>query len=351
MPCGWARREDANQGMRTLTTARNPASRGSFTRNVSLEIPKVWYKLLLKNATQSRKWAGFLVSFLFRRFAHTVANVRVRTTSALKYPWREQAQEGMVLQQVQRLAEDTDVTSLSHHLVTPQIGNQGSDGSKPVHVLAVATSSAPGREPEIRIHRCFESLNPGTASFELYHTIAAPHGIYASGLAQVVYQGQLWLAVSCFSDSDSHPHAGHAESLVYRYSSLALSDSPRDMNTRTPPAADQVHSLPSHGATDVALWETPQHQLLLMISNFLGKDGAGVLGDVSVYEYVHDTQRFELLQSIAAQGAYHVLVFQPRGLSALLGIANRQVPSAAPALFSASFACSVDSALSLEARE
>ena len=280
-----------------------------------------------------------------------VANVCVRTTSVLTPEWREQAQEGMVLQQVERLAEDADVTSLSHLLVTPPTGNDGSDGRKPVHVLAVATRSAPSMAPEIRIHRRLESLDHATASFELYHTIASPHGIYASGLAQIVYEGQLWLAVSCFSDKDSYPHAGHAESWVYRYSSLALSDSRSDANGRVPPAADLLQAIPSHGATDVALWETPQHQLLLMISNFLGKDGAGVLGDVSVYEYVRSAQRFELLQTIAAQGAYDVLVFQPRGLSALLGIANRQVSSAAPALFSVRRPCSIDIRFLLEARK
>ena len=93
-----------------------------------------------------------------------------------------------------------------------------------------------------------------------------------------------------------------------------------------------MHTLPSRGATDVAWWETPQQQLLLMISNFLGEEVGSVLGDVSVYVYDRGAQHFELLQRIAAQGAYDVHVFQPRGMSTLLGIANRQVCYVVPAL-------------------
>jgi hypothetical protein len=251
-----------------------------------------------------------------------------KQTRTLTFDWHAQTQEdSQVLEEVQRLAQDVDVTCLSHHMVTPRVADTGNGSSIAMHVLAVATSLDPDKSkaPEIRVHRWIESLEPSQAGFELYDTIASPQGIFASGLAQIMYEGQLWLAVSCFSNSEAYPNAGHAESFVYRYSSFQFSRALNDTIGRRPQAAEQMHTLPSRGATDVAWWETPQQQLLLMISNFLGEEVGSVLGDVSVYAYDRGAQHFELLQSIAAQGAYDVHVFQPRGMSTLLGIANRQV--------------------------
>jgi hypothetical protein len=259
-------------------------------------------------------------------------------TRTLTFDLHAQTQEGsQVLEEVQRLAQDVDTTCLSHHLVTPRVADTGNESSMTMHVLTVATSlkadeSSKSKAPEIRVHRWLESLYPSPAGFELYDTIASPQGIFASGLAQIMYEGQLWLAVSCFSNSEAYPNAGHAESFVYRYSSFQLSRALRDTIGRRPQAAELMHTIPSRGATDVAWWETPQQQLLLMISNFLGEEVGSVLGDVSVYAYDRGAQHFELLQSIAAQGAYDVHVFQPRGMSTLLGIANRQVYYLMPAL-------------------
>ena len=232
--------------------------------------------------------------------------------------------------EVQHLAVGAGVSCVSHIQVPIQLVKRADETvtstQSSTHFLAVATSpSSAGETPAVLIYRWFEAAQSDSSKFEHYYALNEPRGIYASGLAHIIHDGEIWLAVSCFSDASTYPEAAHTESHVYRYGPIFARELVDTLDSRLP-RLERVQSFASRGATDVAFWVTPQQHLLLMISNFQSQsDPASVDGDVSVYVHSNETASFHLMQTIAAQGAYDIEVFAPEELGGMLGIANRQV--------------------------
>jgi hypothetical protein len=221
--------------------------------------------------------------------------------------------------------------SVSHSTIDVEVAPraQGLKNTLDVHLLAVADSwkVASKHPPKIKIYRVASSLENVEAhkssvglDYQLYHTLESTEGIYASALAQVVFQGHIFLAVSCFSDNENSPQPASSASLVYRYIAGARGD---EQSPRSVARLEKLQNIPSNAASDVVFWETPKKELLLMLSNFIGNDGS-LDGDVRVFLFDRSTSSFGLIQKINARAANDVEVFRLEGLGTFLAIANRK---------------------------
>ena len=225
------------------------------------------------------------------------------------------------LLQVQRLPVPSGVERLSHvHVpLTPGTtsARNASDGT--VTFLAAATAhNDPQHPPRVLVFKWTQQ----PARFEVFGTLEAAHGLYVSAMAHTVFQGEVLLAISCFTDGASYPHASATESYVYRY--VGVSSAAERAPGRGTAPLQVMQSLRSYGATDVAFWEAPGGHLVLMLSNSLSEEG-DLGGDVRVHVYDKASASFRLHQTIAAHAPHDLEIFHIKSAGSMLAIANRQV--------------------------
>ena len=231
----------------------------------------------------------------------------------------EGARGSQKLTQVQQLLRHTGVARLAH-IHVPAAPGHPDPAARLLTFLAVATAhNDTGQPPRVIIHKWTHDPEPHFVEFA---SLTSKDGMYVSGMAHTVYQGQVLLAISCFTTRASYPHAATTESYVYRYTSISSEADAGPLRPVEP--VELIHTLHSLSVTDAAFWEAPNGQLQLLLSTFLTEAG-DVGGDVRVYEYGPRGASLTLVQRIAAQGPYDLEILHVKGTGSLLAIANRQV--------------------------